>query len=184
MLTSLLNRHVLKSRLQGFLKETIRKETSVCGVLVNHHGMGVLIRGESRTGKSGCALELVLNGGRLISDDRVVLRKFPNGELIGRSPERTKGMIEIKDLGVVNLRNLFGESAVGENHPIHRVVELSPSGESSGTGRVSACRILGDRLPLYRLASGWPLQAAEFIRHLASEFREKDPQAAPKKGRT
>jgi serine kinase of HPr protein (carbohydrate metabolism regulator) len=182
-LKSLLHKDVLKSRIQGILREKFKRETSLYGVLVSLHGTGVLIQGESKMGKSGCALKLILDGGRLVSDDIVVIRRIPDRGLIGRSPARTKDLIEIRKLGIVNLRNLFGDSAVEEENPVHMVVELSWKGEDAGQDLPSFISILGIRLPVYRLASGFIAKAAETIRNLALEFDKNGPYSAGKKGK-
>jgi serine kinase of HPr protein (carbohydrate metabolism regulator) len=181
-LKSLLHKDVLKSRIQGILRETFKRETSLHGVLVSLHGTGMLILGESRTGKSGCALKVILDGGRLVSDDIVVIRRIPDGGLIGRSPARTKDLIEIRKLGIVNLRNLFGDSAVEEENPVHMVVELSWKGQDAGQELPAFIRILGVRLPVYRLAKGFPGGLDDAIKNLVSEFRRNAPASVQKKG--
>jgi serine kinase of HPr protein (carbohydrate metabolism regulator) len=172
---SLLHKDVLKSRIQGILREKFKREISLYGVLVSLHGTGLLIQGESRTGKSGCALKLILDGGRLVSDDIVVIRRIADRGLIGRSPARTKDLIEIKKLGIVNLRNLFGDSAVEEENPIHMVVELSRTGEDAGQEPPAFISILGVRLPVYRLAKGFPEGLDDAITNIVSEFRRNAP---------
>ena len=181
-LKSLLHMGVLKSRIQGILREKFKRETSVYGVLVSFHGTGVLIQGESRTGKSGCALKLIFDGGRLVSDDIVVIRRIPDRRLIGRSPDRTKDLIEIRNLGIVNIRNLFGDPAVKEENPVHMVVELSQTEEDAVKGPPAFFSILGVNLPIYRIASGFIVNATETIRNLAFEFDKNDPYSAGKKG--
>jgi serine kinase of HPr protein (carbohydrate metabolism regulator) len=182
-LKSLLQKDVLISRIQGDLRGKLKRETSHCGVLVSLCGVGVLIEGESGTGKSSCALKLILGGGRLVSDDIVVIRRIPDRGLIGRSPDRTKDMIEIRNLGIVNLRHLFGDSAVQEENPVHMVVALSQTVNDSGREPPAFASILGIHLPVYRLASGIPVKVAETIKNLVSEFNVNDSCSTRKKGK-
>ncbi len=182
-LKSLLLKDVLKSRIRGLLREKLKRETSLCGVLVSLRGTGVLIQGESRTGKSGCALKLILEGGRLVSDDIVVVRRIHLRGLIGRSPDRTKDLIEIRNLGIVNLRNILGESAVEDENPVHMVVELSRTEENAGQEFPAFISILGIRLPVYRLAKGFHGGLEDTIRNCASEFHRNKPPSIQKKGK-
>lgn len=124
---------VIASRFQGLYREKIIGRTTLAGVLIRVDGIGVLIRGENGAGKSACALKLVLEGAELVSDDVVDIRKGSGGLPIGRSPERTRYLIEIRGLGIVNLMNLLGSSAVADEALIHMVVDLTkPNRESNG----------------------------------------------------
>jgi HPr kinase/phosphorylase len=98
------------------------------GVLLNVSGTGVLITGDSGAGKSACALELVSRGHRLIADD-VVIVEHENGKLVGTVPERFAGLLEVRGLGIVDVREVFGPSAFGQSSPIDICIELCTESE-------------------------------------------------------
>jgi len=97
---------------------------SVHGVLVDVFGEGVLITGESGIGKSEAALELVKRGHRLVSDDVVEIRKVSDDTLIGRAPDITRHLIELRGIGIVDVKMLFGVSSVRETQNIDLVIKL------------------------------------------------------------
>ncbi len=98
---------------------------TVHGVLVDVYGEGVLITGESGIGKSEAALELIKRGHRLVTDDVVEIRKVSEDTLIGKAPEITKHFIEIRGIGIVDVKTLFGVSSVKEDQEINLVIRLS-----------------------------------------------------------
>ena len=98
---------------------------TVHGVLVDIYGEGVLITGESGIGKSEAALELIKRGHRLVTDDVVEIRKVSDDTLIGKAPEITKHFIEIRGIGIVDVKTLFGVSSVKEDQEIDLVIKLS-----------------------------------------------------------
>lgn len=97
---------------------------SVHGVLVDVYGEGVLITGESGIGKSEAALELIKRGHRLVTDDAVELRKVSDDTLIGSAPDVTKHLIELRGIGIVDVKALFGVSAVKDTQGIDMVIRL------------------------------------------------------------
>ena len=97
---------------------------SVHGVLVDVYGEGVLITGESGIGKSEAALELIKRGHRLVTDDVVELRKVSDDTLIGSAPDITKHFIELRGIGIVDVKALFGASSVKETQSIDLVIRL------------------------------------------------------------
>ncbi len=97
---------------------------SVHGVLVDVYGEGVLIMGESGIGKSEAALELIKRGHRLISDDVVEISKVSDETLIGRSPDITKYFIELRGIGIIDVKTLYGVERVKETQGIDMVIKL------------------------------------------------------------
>ena len=97
---------------------------SVHGVLVDVYGEGVLITGESGIGKSEAALELIKRGHRLVTDDVVELRKVSDDTLIGSAPDITKHFIELRGIGIVDVKTLFGVSSVKDTQSIDLVIRL------------------------------------------------------------
>jgi len=97
---------------------------SIHGVLVDVYGEGVLITGESGIGKSEAALELIKRGHRLVSDDVVEIRKVSEESLIGSAPDITRHLIELRGIGIVDVRSLFGVSSVKEDQAIDLVIHL------------------------------------------------------------
>lgn len=97
---------------------------SVHGVLVDVYGEGVLITGESGIGKSEAALELIKRGHRLVTDDVVELRKVSDDTIIGTAPDITKHFIELRGIGIVDVKTLFGVSSVRDTQNIDLVIKL------------------------------------------------------------
>lgn len=97
---------------------------SVHGVLVDIYGEGVLITGESGIGKSEAALELVRRGHRLVTDDVVEIRKVSDDTLIGTAPDITKHFIELRGIGIVDIKALYGVSSVKDTQNIDMVIRL------------------------------------------------------------
>ena len=94
------------------------------GVLVDVYGEGVLITGESGIGKSEAALELIKRGHRLVTDDVVEIRKVSEETLVGIAPDITKHFIELRGIGIVDVKALFGASSVRETQNIDLVIRL------------------------------------------------------------
>ena len=97
---------------------------SIHGVLVDVYGIGVLIMGESGIGKSEAALELVKRGHRLVSDDVVEIRKVSDETLVGSAPDITRHFIELRGIGIVDVKTLFGVLSVRETQNIDLVITL------------------------------------------------------------
>lgn len=101
-----------------FLADWLAPRETVHGVLVGMYGIGVLLTGESGIGKSECALDLITGGHQLVADDAVAIRRI-GGALTGSSPELTYEHLEVRGLGIINVRTLFGVWAVA---PPKRIV--------------------------------------------------------------
>lgn len=97
---------------------------SIHGVLVDVYGEGVLIMGESGIGKSEAAIELIKRGHRLVTDDVVELRKVSDETLIGTAPDITRHFIELRGIGIIDVKALFGVESVKETQGIDMVIKL------------------------------------------------------------
>lgn len=110
--------------LTNYLEGRLAPMTTVHGVLVDVYGIGVLLTGKSGVGKSETALELVKRGHRLVADDLVEIREVSKNVLIGNSPKLIEHMLEIRGVGIVDIVNLFGASAVKSDKRILIVIDL------------------------------------------------------------
>lgn len=107
-----------------YLEERLLPLTHVHGVLVDILGVGVLLLGKSGIGKSECALDLVIRGHRLVADDVVRIRKKMPANLVGTATEPLQFHMEIRGLGIINIKDLFGISAIRKKKIINLVIEL------------------------------------------------------------
>ena len=107
-----------------WLKVKLAPRISIHGVLLDIYGEGVLITGESGIGKSEVALELIHRGHRLVSDDVVEIKKISDAELIGSAPEITRHFIELRGIGIIDAKTLFGVESVKNNQKIDLVIKL------------------------------------------------------------
>ena len=107
-----------------WLKVQLAPCISIHGVLVDVYGEGLLIMGESGIGKSEAALELIKRGHRLVTDDVVEIRKVSDETLIGTAPDITRHFIELRGIGIVDVKNLFGVESVKETQSIDLVIKL------------------------------------------------------------
>ncbi|MBL1229214.1 HPr kinase/phosphorylase [Enterococcus sp. BWB1-3] len=114
----------LLGELSSFLDGELASRTSVHGVLVDVYGLGVLIQGDSGIGKSETALELIKRGHRLIADDRVDVHQQDELTLVGEPPKILQHLIEIRGIGIIDVMNLFGASAVRGSMQVQLVVYL------------------------------------------------------------
>ena len=112
------------SELNRWLKVELAPRISIHGVLVDIYGEGVLITGESGIGKSEVALELIHRGHRLVSDDVVEIKKVSDATLIGTAPDITRHFIELRGIGLIDAKALFGVESVKNTQSIDLVIKL------------------------------------------------------------
>ncbi len=112
------------SGLIAFLNTNLAPRVTRHGVLIEIYGEGVFITGESGVGKSETAIELVKRGHRLVADDAVEIRKVSNISLVGSSPDNIRHFLELRGIGIINARRLFGIGAVKMTEKLDLVVEL------------------------------------------------------------
>lgn len=117
------------------LSEILAPQITLHGVLIGMYGLGVLLLGESGIGKSECALDLIARGHRLIADDAVLIKKIGEN-LEGFSPELTYEHLEIRGLGIINVRHIFGVSAVGNSKKVELCIEFKKWKDAIGIERL------------------------------------------------
>lgn len=127
---------VVIKQLSWFLEDHLVPSTRLHGVLLDIYGLGVLLIGSSGVGKSEAALDLITRGHSLVSDDRVTIKRYPSGELVGFSEETLKHHMELRGLGIINVKDLFGLAAIRARKPIDLVVELEPWREGQAYDRL------------------------------------------------
>jgi HPr kinase/phosphorylase len=111
-------------RITKYLEDQLSPTTSIHGVLMDVLGVGILLLGKSGIGKSEAALDLVMRGHRLVADDIVDIRKRPPDIVFGSGSDIIKHHMEIRGLGIINIKDLFGIAAVRDTKKIELVVEL------------------------------------------------------------
>lgn len=140
----------LIERLAATLEFLLAPREVLHGDLLDIFAIGVLILGDSGSGKSECALELVHRGHRLVADDVVEIYRVRNEDLVGQAPEEVRGLMEVRGLGLISIEQLFGVVAVRDTKPIDLVVNLVAEGagpvERLGLSE-SSIEILGLRRP-------------------------------------
>ncbi|MGD8308237.1 MAG: HPr(Ser) kinase/phosphatase, partial [Chromatiales bacterium] len=162
LLAALLPDNELVSQLQYFLTHLLADSTILHGVFLEVLGMGVLLTGDAAVGKSELALELISRGHRLIADDAPRFSRITPDIIEGTCPEVLREFLEVRGLGVLNIRAMFGDAAIKEKKYLRLIVHLSRMGERElarmdRLGAVSATRtILGLEVPevLVPVASG------------------------------
>jgi len=107
-----------------WLKVKLSPNMTVHGVLVDVYGEGILIMGESGIGKSEAAIELIRRGHRLVTDDVVEIHKVSDETLIGTSPDITRHFIELRGIGIIDVKTLFGVESVKDTQAIDMVIRL------------------------------------------------------------
>lgn len=126
LLQTPLNTTKFISLLTTYLEEKLAPRETVHGSLVLIYGVGVLLTGPSGIGKSETALELIKRGHRLVADDVVEIHRAADGLLVGVAPDLTRYMLEVRGIGLLNIRTLFGAAAVRDNASVELAVSLTP----------------------------------------------------------
>ncbi len=138
-----------------FLEEKLASTSSLHGVLMDIFGVGVLILGKSGIGKSETALDLILRGHRLVADDMVHIQKRPPSSVFGSGFEVIQHHMEIRGLGIINIRSLFGVEAIRERKKIELILELMEWDAHREYDRLGfeeeKFSILGVELPMLRI---------------------------------
>ena len=155
ILTSELHTAPLISRLNAFLYQYFSKKIKLNGVLMDIMGQGVMLTGASGIGKSETALELVNKGYQLIADDITEFYLDSNDDLVGRSNPIIKNLMEVRGLGIININDIFGASAVLEEKKLNLVINLEKWDAKKKYDRLGEdnfyFKILGLDIPLITL---------------------------------
>jgi HPr kinase/phosphorylase len=165
------------SSLVKYLNVELAPRSSLHGVLVEVYGEGILILGESGVGKSETALEIVKRGHRLIADDLVEVRRVSEKTLLGRAPEIIRHLIEIRGIGILDVKELFGVSAVKMQENVDFVINLELWDEKKSYERLGVheetTEILGINVPSITIPVRPGRNLAIIVEVAAINFRQK-----------
>lgn len=165
------------SALVKYLKMELAPRVSMHGVLVEVNGEGILILGESGVGKSETALEIVKRGHRLIADDQVEIRKISDTTLVGSAPEVIRHLIEIRGIGILDVKELYGVSSVKPQEQIDFVINLEMWDEKKTYDRLGltdeTTEILGIDIPSITIPVGPGRNLAIIVEAAAINYRVK-----------
>src|SRR5438876_9679947 len=143
------------AKLASILEDSLAERTILHAVLMDVLGLGVLIVGDSGIGKSECALDLIVRGQRLVADDTVEIRRRSETILIGTCPELTRHHMELRGLGVINVKDLFGIASTRSSKRVELVVQLERWESGREYERLGlddeSYELLGLRVPLIRM---------------------------------
>ena len=150
---------------------------SIHGVLVDVFGEGVLIMGESGIGKSEAALELIKRGHRLVTDDVVEIRKVSDETLIGSAPEITRHFIELRGIGIIDVKTLFGVESVKDTQSIDMVIKLEDWDRDKEYDRMGIedqyTEFLGNRVVCHSIPVRPGRNLAIIVESAAVNYRQK-----------
>lgn len=160
-----------------WLSEQLAPRISIHGVLVDCYGEGVLIMGESGIGKSEAALELIHRGHRLVSDDVVEIRKISDDVLMGTSPDITRHFIELRGIGIVDVKSLFGVRSVRYSQTIDMVIRLEDWNREANYDRLGLdedyIEFLGNKVVCYAIPIRPGRNLAVIVESAAINYRAK-----------
>lgn len=177
LLASRCNTSDVFARVLRYLQETLAPTLTIHGVLMDIFGEGVLITGESGIGKSEAALELIKRGHRLVADDAVELHRVTEELLVGRAPEVTRHFIELRGIGIVDVKTLFGVESVKETQSVDMVINLEEWDRSKTYDRLGNkdeyVEYLGNKIICYSIPIRPGRNVAVIVESAAVNFRQK-----------
>ena len=160
-----------------WLKAELAPRISIHGVLVDVFGEGVLIMGESGIGKSEAALELIKRGHRLVSDDVVEIRKVSEVTLVGTAPGITKYLIELRGIGIIDVKTLFGVESVKDTQSVDVVIKLEEWDKNKEYDRLGLedqyTEFLGNRVICHNIPIRPGRNLAVIVETAAINYRQK-----------
>ena len=168
----------------AFMAEVIRwlnvemaPRITIHGVLVDVYGEGVLIMGESGIGKSEAALELIKRGHRLVSDDVVVIKKVSDDTLIGTAPDITRHFIELRGIGIIDVKTLFGVESVKNTQSINLAIMLEEWDKDQEYDRLGLeeqyTEFLGNKVVCHKIPIRPGRNLAIIVESAAVNYRQK-----------
>lgn len=150
---------------------------SIHGVLVDVYGVGVMIMGESGIGKSEAALELIKRGHRLVTDDVVEIKKVSDDTLVGTAPDITRHLIELRGIGIIDVKMLFGVQSVRETQTIDLVITLEDWNKDKEYDRLGLeeeyTEFLGNKVVCHSIPIRPGRNLAIIVESAAANFRQK-----------
>ncbi len=168
---------LFEARIMRLLEVRLASMVAVHGGLVDVYGEGVLILGDSGVGKSETALELIKRGHRLVADDTVEIRRYSENELYGRAPEVTRYLMELRGIGVIDVKALYGVASVKDEKRISMAVRLQAWDDKKIVDRLGIkeeyVEYLGNKVVCYSLPLSAGRNAAVLIETAAINFRQK-----------
>lgn len=160
----------------NFLEEELAEETTLHGVCLEVFGVGVLIKGKSGIGKSETSLELINRGHRLVADDAVIIKKVDNG-LKATCPELTQHLMEIRGIGILDIKHLFGVGSIRIEQFVEIVIELEEWDENKEYDRIGTdedyTEILGIKVPTVVIPVRPGRNISAIIEIAAKNYRQK-----------
>ncbi len=172
-----LSTSMITSEVIRWLHVQLAPMITIHGVLVDVYGEGVLITGESGIGKSEAAIELIKRGHRLVSDDVVEIRRVSDDTLVGSAPEITRHFIELRGIGIIDVKMLFGVESVKNTQNIDLVIQLEDWGKESNYDRMGMedqyVEYLGNRIVCHHLPVRPGRNLAIIVEAAAVNHRQK-----------
>ncbi len=177
LLSTELTTCVLMAKIIRWLNEQLAPCITIHGVLLDIFGEGVLIMGESGIGKSEAALELIKRGHRLVTDDVVEIRKISDETLIGKAPDITKHFIELRGIGIIDVKALFGVESVKDTQPIDMVIKLEDWNKDKEYDRLGLedqyTEFLGNKVVCHNIPIRPGRNLAIIVESAAVNYRQK-----------
>ena len=160
-----------------WLNVELAPSISIHGVLVDVYGEGVLIMGESGIGKSEAALELIKRGHRLVSDDVVEIKKVSDDTLVGTAPDITRHFIELRGIGIIDVKTLFGVESVKNTQSINLVIKLEEWNRDQEYDRLGLdeqyTEFLGNKIVCHQIPIRPGRNLAIIVESAAVNYRQK-----------
>lgn len=160
-----------------YLNKELAPHRTRHGVLVDVYGEGILIMGESGVGKSEAAIELVKRGHRLVADDAVEIRRISDNQLVGSSPEIIRHFVEVRGIGIIDVKEIFGMGAVMDSGGIDMIIHLEPWQDGKSYDRLGMVdeytNIMGINIPSLTIPVKLGRNLAVIIEVAAMNNRQK-----------